>query len=191
MHPPRILVFATILGVLVGCSPSTAPTPTPVPTVPMCTPEFGGTPVPCTQAEYEQSLRIQERYAEAERVYREFNTRSNQELVDREPVPSDELLDLVSPEYGDFLREVRERNLSDTQFEGQMSVVWVKPSIHDGTRAGSLSLLACVDYSNWRVQDESGSKQVGGLQAERIDLGDGTGSFVIAGINPAEDPSCV
>ena len=56
MHPPRILVLATILGALTaGCTPAPAPEPSPVPNVPTCVPEFGGEPFPCTQAEYEDN----------------------------------------------------------------------------------------------------------------------------------------
>lgn len=95
MHPPRIAASALILGVLVsGCTPTSPPTSTV--TVPTCTPEFGGDPYPCTQAEYERSQQTKARYAEAERVYREFNARSNDKGVRRPPEPSEEVLALTA-----------------------------------------------------------------------------------------------
>lgn len=151
MHPPRILVLAmTLAALLSGCTPAPAPTPSALPTVPSCTPEFGGDPYPCTQLDHEANQKMLARYAEAERVYREFDRLSEKELLARTPAPSEELLDLVSPGERDRLQDVRRAEL-EAQFSGSARIDSVerrKPASGGGAR---LVLAFCVDRSQWQV----------------------------------------
>lgn len=191
MHPPRILVLATILGVLAaGCTPAPAPTPTPTVTVPTCTPEFGGTPFPCTQAEYELSQKTQQRYAEAERVYHEYNDLSAQESVERLPEPSARLLELTAGKYRDNLPEVRKKSLAVATYSGQMPLLWSRPAPTQAGDIGSLVIIACVDRSEWKSTFTDGSAPPSTLKrAHRVQFDEGIGPRIV-GIEAAEDPQC-
>lgn len=191
MHPPRILVLATILGALVaGCTPAPPPTPSPVPTVPSCVPEFGGTPFPCTQAEYEASLKTQARYAEAERVFRQYVDLTNREYVDRRPAPSPELMELLGSAYGAGLAEVRADVLEAATYEGGVRVAWVRPTPHEGQGPGNHSLAACFDFSHWVIRPKAGAAEPMVAQPMTVDLDDASGRTVIVGISPLEGATC-
>lgn len=191
MHPPRILVLVTIIGALVaGCSPAPVETPAPVPSVPTCTPEFGGTPYPCTEADYEANQRSLARYAEAERVYREYVALSAQEHVEGLREPSPELLALTSDEYGRALTELRALALDRATFEGEMSTVWIRPTEHQSGRPGNLSMLACADYSTWHVAFKNGEPSPTGRTVERVEFDDAAGRTVLVDLLPEEGQSC-
>ena len=72
MRSSRILIAAVAVGVVLSaCTPTPVVTPTPTPTPTFaCTPEAGGTPSPCSQAEFEEMKAKDALYAEAEAVYR-------------------------------------------------------------------------------------------------------------------------
>ncbi len=156
MHPPRILVLATILGALTaGCTPAPAPEPSPVPNVPTCVPEFGGEPFPCTQAEYEDNQKMLARYAEAERVYREYDRLTEQELVSGAAEPSPELLALVSPHMRDAAKELRTNEL-EAEFSGTARIVGVERRQPSSQEGAPLVMAFCVDRSEWTVKYPDG-----------------------------------
>lgn len=170
MHPPRTLVLATILGVLLSaCTPSTGPSSTPTPAVPMCTPEFGGDAYPCTQAEREQTLARDARYADAERVYREFVRLNTLEYVERRDDPSAELRSLVTSEYADVLAQIRKQSLSQATFSGSLRVDWVRPTPAEGSR-WPMALLVCLDYRDLDVSFTDGTAGPSGRIANRVDF---------------------
>ncbi len=190
MHPPRILVLATILVALVaGCTPAAAPTPSPTPTVPQCTPEFGGDPFPCTQADHDAMMARQAQYAEAERVYREYSSLNAQELVDRREAPSDELLGLMAGDRAKYQAELRANALSAATFSGAPEVAWLRPT-PSTTPAGPLAMHVCLDTHDWLVSFNDGSQ---GPQERRVDLVHFDTALEtprIADVALAEDQSC-
>lgn len=189
MHPPRILVLATILGVLVtGCTPAAAPTPSPTPTVPQCTPEFGGDPFPCTQADHDAMVARQAQYAEAERVYREFNRLNAGEVSAREETPSPELLALATEGYGGITRELRTQTLSLGTFDGELQIAWMRPAQGEG----AMSMEACHDYTQWYLtSEESGDRAaVGDRSITLVTFDIGTGTPLVADTSSVEEEGC-
>lgn len=86
-HTTLIVVGLASAAVLAGCTTVTQPTATPTnsPTY-LCTPEAGGTPLPCGPIEAEQAEKRDALYAEAETVYRRFWTESQR--LELDPAPS-------------------------------------------------------------------------------------------------------
>ncbi len=191
MHPPRILVLVTIIGALVaGCSPAPVETPAPVPSVPTCTPEFGGTPYPCTEADYEANQRSLARYAEAERVYREFTQLSMEEHLARIETPSAELMELLDGDYKETMPASRTAALKLGTYSGARQIAWVRPTHHKAGSPGSLSLLVCTDYANWHVERTDGQPGPSGKTVTRVEMDDAKGSPRIVMISPEEGTTC-
>ena len=193
MHPPRIFVLGTILGVLMSaCSPapSPAPTPTSVPSVPTCVPEFEGTPFPCTQAEFEANQKMLARYAEAERVYREFIALNATEYAERRPEPSPELIALTGGKYRDGLPEVRSAALDAASYEGSLQVGWARRVPHEAGRPGNVSMVTCLDFSGWTVTPTQGPPTATVPRPARVDFDDATGSMIVVDIRPVGDGTC-
>lgn len=191
MHPPRILVLVTILGVLVtGCTPTPAPEPSPVPSVPTCVPEFGGEPFPCTQAEHDANQKMLARYAEAERVFREYNRLSNREAVEGWTAPSEALLALTAGEFRKLLPQVRAASQARAEFAGAMEIRWMRPT-QPSTSRGSLAMVACTDRSGWEIKPRDGQPVARvGLVAELVHFDEGSGAPRVADIAPTKDESC-
>lgn len=193
MHPPRIFVLGTILGVLMSaCSPapSPAPTPTSVPSVPTCVPEFEGTPFPCTQAEFEANQKMLARYAEAERVYREYTELAGRELVDRLPEPSSTLIGMTTGNFRRDLADLRTGGLELAHFSGSMIVASVAPALLVSGEPGNLALDVCMDLSHWLVAFNDGRPGPTGKRADRVLFDDALGLALISDIKPAEGESC-
>lgn len=191
MHPPRIVVLVTILGVLVtGCTPTPAPEPSPVPSVPTCVPEFGGEPFPCTQAEHDANQKMLARYAEAERVYREYNELSAAEVVARTPIPSSKLTALTTGGYRRDLGDLRRGALELATFEGAMKVVKAEPATLAAGSVGNLSMDMCMDMSEWTVKFNDGSPGPSGFRSDRIVFDDAAGGPLIADIMVGKGESC-
>ena len=190
MHPPRIPVLVTIIGALVaGCSPAPVETPAPVPSVPTCTPEFGGTPYPCTQAEYEANQKSLERYAEAERVYREFMRLLTEETVARRPEPSPELLALAGGAMKDALPKVRTASLEQSVIEGEVQILSMVATPHESDQAGNLAMIACVDRSRLTVTTD-GKSTPRGVTPDRIVFDDASGTTVVVSTRAEEGATC-
>lgn len=192
MHPPRIAALALILGVVVsGCTPTTPPSmPTSTVTVPTCTPEFGGDPYPCTQAEYAQNQQTKARYAEAERVYREFTKLNNRELVERRVEPSPELRLLTGGSRASSLAEIRTQALANASYAGELEVVWLRPVAHRSGMPGNLAMLACADYTHWVVTFADGSPSPTGRHVARVEFDDAAGKTTIVEILREEAVPC-
>ena len=191
MHPPRILVLVTTIGALVaGCSPAPVETPAPVPSVPTCTPEFGGTPYPCTQSDYEANQKSLARYAEAERVYREFTRLSMEETIERREQPSPELMALLGGEYEETMPEVRTAVLEHGTYSGSREIVWVRPVEHNVGQPGNHALLTCTDYTNWRIESGKNASQPDQRIVTRVEFDDASGVTKLVNVLPEEGVSC-
>ncbi len=192
MHPPRIVVLVTILGVLVtGCTPTPAPEPSPVPSVPTCVPEFGGEPFPCTQAEHDANQKMLARYAEAERVYREFARLSEAELVSRRPAPSPELMALTSGSRSSVMAQLRTQALESATYSGERTIVWVKSTPHASGARGNHSMLVCSDFSAWVVTRTDRQPGPSGRAATLVLFDDASGRTTVVDLKPGEDATCV
>ena len=139
------------LLILTGCAPaqSTA-APAPTPTVPTCTPLDGGTPFPCTQADFDSLAEQRALYDEAEAVVKRFAAEDVRQAADwrlREMTPEFE-----ATTTGDFRAVVLEiirqdRAEESRRIAGSAGLSWIRPAPKEA-RDGSLAVLeACLDTS--------------------------------------------
>lgn len=164
MRPLRLTAAAALTLPIAACTMTPATTPTPVPTTYQCTPEAGGAPYTCTEAEHQEMVKKDALYAEAEQVYRAFYA------VDMESYrvggeASDEALAHTVGEGTDI---VREAHADGTQFTGDTDgIVWVHrtPGV---SRAGSVvAIEACLDHSSATVQSKGSQPAPGAIAQER------------------------
>lgn len=106
---------------------------------------LGGTPAPCTQAEYDEVTKQAKRYAAAEQVYRTFLPMDARELVERVPTPSPELLAMTAGDYAKGLPLVRSYELKAATATGTLAVVWMRAIPVPADGVGSLAMVACTD----------------------------------------------
>lgn len=174
MHPPRILgILAAIAVLATGCTPSPGPTPVPVTPVPTCTPEFGGAPVACTPADYERMQQLDERYAEAERVYREVISTEEASLRALRTTVSPEAEALYDP-AGPYLEHMRNYSAA-VGAEGLVSLtgtyhvtrVQRHPLPPDPGNA-TLSIQACVDGRETVMTFSDGVKEPGTMDSKLV-----------------------
>jgi hypothetical protein len=152
-----VSALTAALVLLSGCTPAaplTTVSPTPVPTF-QCTPEAGGTPSPCSQAEFEQMQKMDALYAEAERVYRKY-------LAEDERVAKQggalELTTAYRETIGDplilqqTLQILRNNKKQGRHMRGgEFRIAWLKRRPEVSSRNSVVALRACVDASSSRL----------------------------------------
>ena len=174
MHPPRILgILAAIAVLATGCTPSPGPTPVPVTPVPTCTPEFGGIPVACTPADHERMQQLDQRYAEAERVFRESLQLEEDALRERLTTVSPEAEALYDPngEYLVHMRKVAAAVGSEglKSFEGHYVITKISRRQLDAADApATLSITACVDSRGTVATYADGMTETGSLRPKLV-----------------------
>ncbi|MDO5534614.1 MAG: hypothetical protein Q4F65_08185 [Propionibacteriaceae bacterium] len=151
---------------LTACAPTAAPTPSPVPTVPQCTPLDGGAPYACTQSEHDTLAEQHALYDEAEQVLRRYRAELDRQEADwrlREMTPEFEAT--TTGAYRDFVEQFIEADRNDeaSRIGEPAPIVWVKPLI-GASRDGSVAALQfCSDASTTEyVTKENPSPFVGG-----------------------------
>ena len=170
MPPRTTLVIAGLASAaaLTGCTTAAPPTATPTtsPTY-LCTPEAGGTPLPCGPIEAEQAEKRDSLYAEAETVYRRFWTESQRVQLEPNPKASSELESLTTGTFRGFLTEMIEALQGHQRVAGESRLVRVDrlPGL---SRGGSdVALLVCLDGSQARFNDPSGGEPTPGIRSEQ------------------------
>lgn len=140
--PPPALIRRALVS---GCT-STSP-PTSTVTVPTCTPEFGGDPYPCTQAERGASPDQGPLHASSLYVYRAYTKLNNQELVHpRRAEPSPELRLFTGGHLASGCQtEVRTQSLASS-YAGQLDVLGSGPAPHRSGMPGNVTMITCADY---------------------------------------------
>lgn len=153
MKPSWVAAGLAACVVLAGCQPAPAVGPGPsageLPAAaPSCTPEFGGTPVPCSAAEYEASRDRDALYAEAEQVFRRYFAEENRAANEGIATPTPVMEEILAGLALDGTRTVLEIQARDYIVEGSAEVAWLTryedPSPPDGA---VLALQACIDNS--------------------------------------------
>ncbi len=149
--PKSVAALAVIVALLgSGC---TQPDPNAAPTY-TCTPSGGGTPAPCYKAEYDQQVKEDALYAEAEVVYRKFVAEDDRIWraggLD-EPTPA--LLEVAT---GDFLEDSMNiyRALKETKTKmvgGSTTTAWLKRAPDKATPDSLVTLEDCRDASTARL----------------------------------------
>ena len=147
MRSPRILIAAVAVGVVLSaCTPTPVVTPTPTPTPTFaCTPEAGGTPSPCSQAEFEEMKAKDALYAEAEGVYRRlFDIRST---LTRSGSPANGAFDQYAT--GSALIALNEVAGRGVRLEGgEINLAWLVRLPGLSLEGSEVALESCVDATS-------------------------------------------
>ncbi len=157
----RAAVATAILGLLLGCTPTpTVTTAAPTPTF-ACTPEAGGTPRPCSQAEYDAMVKKDALYAEAEQLYRRLFAEemrlakaggARDATPELEAILAETLLDQTVTIH----RENYEEHYS---FKGPQTLDWIRRAPGIETRGSLVAVTACRDATRFKIY--RGTKYVG------------------------------
>ena len=155
--PPRSLpTLAATLALVTALSSCTTPAPTTTPSTPSptfaCTPEAGGSPYPCSSADYQEMKRKDALYAEAERVFRRLI--AEDERVARiggsdELTPEYKAL-LGSPELQKQQLEVLKSSKRDRVIGtgGSFVLSWVRRVPGISVEGSAVRMRACVDMTS-------------------------------------------
>lgn len=141
------------LAVLVGCTPTAAPSPIPTPSVPTCVPLDGASPFPCTQADFDALAEQRALYEEAEAVLGRYYSEVNRQEVDwrlREMTPEFEAT--TAGEFREFTQRIIDLDRRDEarRVGDPAPVMWVRPQL-EGASDGFVAVLrSCVDGSQAR-----------------------------------------
>lgn len=158
------------LAVLVGCTPTAAPSPIPTPSVPTCVPLDGASPFPCTQADFDALAEQRALYEEAEAVLERYVAELVRQEKDwrlRELTP--ELEATTTGRFRDFVMEFIELDRQDqaSRLGDPAPIAWVKP-VPDESREGSVAALRyCVDATAETFVTKEAPQGVSGVAAER------------------------
>lgn len=152
----RALAAAVLAStLLVGCqSPAATPTPTPSYS---CTPEAGGTPAPCTQAEFEQMQKMDALYAEAEAVNATFRAEMERHyrMGGATELSTVFLETTAGPAREALLEFQREMHAAKRKsVGGEIRIVWVKRNAGESMQGSEVSLRVCVDGRTTRVEQD-------------------------------------
>lgn len=172
----RALAAAILAStLLVGCQ-SPAATPTPTPTY-SCTPEAGGTPAPCTQAEFEQMQKMDALYAEAEAVNATFRAEMERHYrmggaTELSPVFLETTAGPAREALLEFQREMHRDKLKSVG--GEIKTVWVKRNVGQSMQGSEVSLRVCIDGSSVQTLEDgrpvgSGGKGVDAMYFSRVE----------------------
>ena len=138
------------LAVLVGCTPTAAPSPIPTPSVPTCVPLDGASPFPCTQADFDALAEQRALYEEAETVVKRYYDEVNRQEADwqlRGMTPEFEAT--TTGDFREFTRQLTEFDRRDqaSRVSGSVPVVWVRPALDEDLDGALVAVRSCVDGS--------------------------------------------
>jgi hypothetical protein len=185
--PKSVAALAVIVALLgSGC---TQPDPNAAPTY-TCTPSDGSTPAPCYKAEYDQQVKEDALYAEAEVVYRKFL--AEDERIHRVGGVSAATPVLLATATGSYLESAMTvykalKAAKATASGGEFKIAWVRrePSL---SMANSLvALTACTDPSSVQMGSRGKTPLPGRIsertvyfvrEADQLKITDGTYKLV-------------
>lgn len=188
----RALAAAILAStLLVGCqSPAATPTPTPSYS---CTPEAGGTPAPCTRAEFEQMQKMDALYAEAETVNAAFRAEMERHYrmggaTELSPVFLETTAGPAREALLEFQREMHAAKRKSVG--GEIKIVWVKRNAGESMQGSDVSLRVCTDGTSLKSYEDGeylgpGLKVLDVMYFTTID-----GKLKITFNTAEEDPEC-
>ena len=145
--PKGVAALAVIIALLAsGC---TQPDPNAAPTY-TCTPSDGSTPAPCYKAEYDQQVKEDALYAEAEAVFRRFLIEDDR--IYRSGGISEPTAALSDVATGEFLADamITYRALRQTHSRmvgGKVTIVWIRRAPESATPNTLVTMENCLDAS--------------------------------------------
>ncbi|TBT85913.1 hypothetical protein ET989_05525 [Propioniciclava sinopodophylli] len=182
------------LAVLVGCTPTAAPSPIPTPSVPTCVPLDGASPFPCTQADFDALAEQRALYEEAEAVLRRYQAEVDRQEADwslREMTP--ELLDTTTGAFRQATQQLIDQDRHDQarRIGDAVPIAWVKWTPAEA-RGGSVATIQyCVDGTRERyVTKDSPDGSAGVAVMRKYFFTRTDGQLKIATSDAERVPSC-
>lgn len=182
--PPRTsLVVAGLVSaaVVTGCTTVAKPTATPAssPTY-LCTPEAGGTPLPCGPIEAEQAEKRDALYAEAESVYRRFWVELNRISGEPDPQITPVLAETTADQFRTFVETSFEPSRFNQRVSGEADLVRLDRLPGLSMSGSTVALLVCIDSRGATFEGGANTKPSPGSVFEmRVYLGSRDGFLKI------------
>lgn len=158
------------LAVLVGCTPTAAPSPIPTPSVPTCVPLDGASPFPCTQADFDALAEQRALYEEAQGVLRRYLDELERQEVDwrlREMTPE------LEATTGGLYRGVVQQFIDQDRAEEAERIgppaplAWTKPLLGESREGSVIAIRYCQDARTESYRTKASQSPVPGVAAER------------------------
>ena len=197
--PPSLPTLAATLALVTALSTScTTPAPTTTPSTPSptfaCTPEAGGSPYPCSSADYQEMKRKDALYAEAERVFRRL-------IAEDERVARIGGSDELTPEYKALLGspELRKQQLAILRSNksdqvvgkgGKFDVKWLRRLPGNSVEGSEVSLSACVDMTSVTFFERGRRTGPGVVVVETAHMKEVSGVLQVWGFSNRLEDSC-
>ena len=159
--PPRtaLVVWLASAAVLAGCTTVTQPTATPTnsPTY-LCTPEAGGTPLPCGPIEAEQAEKRDALYADAEAVYRRYWGEIDRLTLEENPPFTPVLEETTDGTFRRLVQEGLDPSSHRERVSGDVKLVRLERLPGLSRDGSTVALLMCADARDARyvtVRDDT------------------------------------
>ena len=188
----RAAVATAILGLLLGCTPAPAVT-TPAPTLTFaCTPEAGGTPKPCSQAEYDAMVKKDALYAEAEALYRRlFAEEIRLDKLGGAKAATSEFEAILA---GSLLEQTiaihRENYERDRRFTGRQTLDWIRRAPGIETEGSLVAIIACRDATHGKTYEGKKYLGTGRAGTETVYAKHFDGQLKLFAVDSKELPTC-
>ncbi|HAM44202.1 MAG TPA: hypothetical protein DCM67_04130 [Propionibacteriaceae bacterium] len=185
--PKNSATLAVIIALLgSGC---TQPDPNAAPSY-TCTPSDGGTAQPCYKAEYDQKIKEDALYAEAEAVYRKFL--AEDERIHRVGGASAATPVLLATTTGSYLESAMTvykalKAAKATASGGEFKIAWVRREPRLSMANSLVALTACTDTSSVQMGSQGKTPLPGRIsertvyfvrEADQLKITDGTYKLV-------------
>ena len=196
--PPRSLpTLAATLALVTALSSCTTPTPSTTPSMGAptfaCTPEAGGSPYPCSSADYQEMKRKDALYAEAEQVFRRL-------IAEDERMYRGGGAEVLSAEYIAILgtQELRDEQLAISKSvrsdkihtEGPFAVTKIKGLPGLVLEGSEVAIQGCEDMTGARFYKAGVFDSHGRATTIKLFLARKDSSLVVVAVTSTPDKSC-
>jgi hypothetical protein len=187
--PTRFVVLLLSLIVVAGCSsapPSSEPTFS-------CTPEDSGTPYPCQQVQYEESIKRVALYVEAEAVYRKYQAEDERiwrsgGVAEATPVMQETL---TADALSSALSIYQALKSTNTKLVGgEVNVAWVKRVPKEIGPGMTVALQVCVDSHTASLVSKGEQGEPAGYTSDTMSFSLESGLMRIQTVSGDEVESC-
>jgi hypothetical protein len=186
---PAFVCLAMSTVMLTGCTQTgTAGEPTYA-----CTPSDGGTAYPCYQVQYDEKVKEDKLYAEAETVYRTYLT--EHERIHRVGGITEATPALLATTTGDYFASAVKsyqqlKEMRATATGGHFDIAWIRRAPGQNIGGSIVAITACIDTSSVMMGSVGSKPEPGLISQQTASLARVDGVLKISGSNVAQVAKC-